>query len=48
MFEVRLRYGGTQHLIGIFKNDVEAAYAHDMASIKFHGEFGNRNFLPFV
>ena len=47
-FEVRIRAEGIQHLLGVFKNDVEAAYAYDMASIKFHGEFGTRNFLPLA
>jgi hypothetical protein len=30
--------------IGYFKNKKEAAKAYDLASIKYHGEFGRRNF----
>lgn len=32
--------------IGRFDTEVEAAYAYDLESLKFHGEFGCRNFLP--
>ena len=34
--------------LGYFKTQAEAAFAYDMASLKRHGEFGRRNFLPLV
>lgn len=37
---------GKQRHIGYFKTDVEAAFAYDVASTMYHGEFGKRNFLP--
>ena len=47
-WEVAIRHDGKQMYIGRFKNQIEAAYAYDMASIQYHGEYGRRNFLPFV
>lgn len=34
--------------LGRFRDEVEAAFAYDYASLKYHGEFGRRNFLPLV
>jgi len=34
--------------LGRFSDEVEAALAYDLASLKYHGEFGRRNFLPLV
>lgn len=39
---------GEQIYIGEYKNEVEAAFNYDLASLKYHGEFGRRNFLPLV
>jgi len=47
-WEVSIRHEEKQIYIGRFKNQVEAAYAYDMASLKYHGEHGRRNFLPLV
>lgn len=33
--------------LGRFNSPAEAAFAYDMASLRLHGEFGRRNFLPF-
>lgn len=44
-----IRIDGGKHLYLVeTKNEVEAAYRYDMASLQFHGEAGRRNFLPFV
>jgi hypothetical protein len=32
--------------LGRFSSAIEAAYAYDLASLRLHGEFGRRNFLP--
>jgi len=45
---VNIRHSGRQHHLGYFKNEAEAAFAYDHASMKFHGEQGRTNFLPFV
>lgn len=43
---IRLNY---EHIdLGRFGNEVEAAFAYDLASLKYHGEFGRRNFLPLA
>lgn len=34
--------------IGRFDSECAAAYAYDLASIRIHGDFGRRNFLPLV
>jgi hypothetical protein len=47
-WEVSIRSNGKQLWIGKFKNEVEAAFHYDMASLKHHGEHGRRNFLPLV
>jgi len=47
-WEVLIRFNGKQIYIGRFKNEMEAAYAYDMASLKYHGKHGRRNFLPLV
>lgn len=44
----RIRLEGKRKNLGYFKNEIEAAYAYDMASIEHHGEFGRRNFLPLM
>ena len=36
--------GGKRIYIGRFEDEVEAACRYDMASEKYHGEFGRRNF----
>lgn len=33
--------------LGRFNSQAEAAFIYDMASLRLHGEFGRRNFLPF-
>lgn len=43
-----IRYGGRERYIGTFKDECAAAHAYDLASIKHHGEYGTRNFLPLV
>ena len=48
IWEVLIRHEGKHISIGRFKSEVEAAYAYDMASLQYHGEYGKRNFLPFV
>ena len=47
-YEVFIRSKGRQIYIGRFKNEIEAAYAYDLASLEHHGEHGRRNFLPLV
>ena len=47
-WEVFIRSKGKQIYIGRFKNEIEAAYAYDLASLEHHGEHGRRNFLPLV
>jgi hypothetical protein len=34
--------------IGRFDKEVEAAYAYDLESLRHHGNYGCRNFLPLV
>lgn len=41
-----IRDGSRQRYLGSFTNEVEAAYAYDMASLEIHRDFGRRNFLP--
>lgn len=47
-WQVSIRHGGKQLYLGRYKCEIEAAYAYDIASLKYHGEFGRRNFLPLV
>lgn len=47
-WEVSIMSEGKQIYIGRFRDEVEAAYAYDLASLKYHGEYGRRNFLPLV
>lgn len=47
-WRVRIRVGYKHITVGYFKNEIEAAFAYDMASLKHHGEFGWRNFLPLA
>lgn len=47
-YEAIIRHGGRQIYLGIWKNPAEAAYNYDIASLKLHGEYGRRNFLPLV
>lgn len=39
---------GKSILLGAFETEVEAALAYDVASLRYHGEHGRRNFLPLV
>lgn len=34
--------------LGTFESERAAAYAYDIASLQYHGEFGKRNFLPLT
>lgn len=43
-----IRDEGRNIHLGYFVSQFEAALSYDIASIKRHGEFGWRNFLPFV
>ncbi len=45
---VNIRAGIKQIYVGRFKDEFEAAYNYDLASLKYHGDFGLRNFLPLV
>jgi hypothetical protein len=47
-WEVFIRSNGKQIWLGNFKNEVEAAFRYDLASLEHHGEHGRRNFLPLV
>lgn len=47
-WQVSIRDGKRQIYIGRFQSEIEAAYHYDLASLKYHGEFGRRNFLPLV
>lgn len=47
-WEVFIRANGKQIYIGRYKDEIEAAYAYDLASLEHHGEHGRRNFLPLV
>lgn len=47
-WQVSIRDGKRQIYIGRFDSEIEAAYAYDIASIKYHGVYGRRNFLPLV
>ncbi len=47
-WKVSIRVAGKVIYVGKFKNEVEAAYRYDLASLKHHGEYGRRNFLPLV
>jgi hypothetical protein len=41
---VKIVYEGKKVWLGRFKDEVEAAKAHDRAAIKYHGEFAKLNF----
>lgn len=43
---VEIRMDEGKKYIGLYKTKEEAAYAYNLASEKFHGEFGWRNELP--
>jgi hypothetical protein len=47
-FSSQIRVDGKILWLGTFATDVEAAYKYDLASLDHHGEYGRRNFLPFV
>lgn len=48
-WQVKIRCAdGVRRSVGNFHNEVEAAFAYDVASLREHGEFGRRNFLPLV
>lgn len=47
-WQVSIRDGKRQIYIGRFESEIEAAYHYDLASLKYHGEYGRRNFLPLV
>lgn len=44
---IHINQEGRLHL-GYFESELEAAFAYDLASLEYHGEFGRRNFLPLV
>jgi len=44
----RIRTENGHLTLGRFTNEVEAAFAYDHASMKYHAEYGSRNFLPLV
>jgi len=48
VWEAYIQAEGKLTYVGRFKDEVEAAYAYDMASLKYQREFGRRNFLPLV
>lgn len=47
-WHVQIRHAGKLVHLGYHDSEVKAAYIYDMASLKFHGEYGKRNFLPLV
>jgi hypothetical protein len=44
----RICYSERQHHLGYFDDEVAAAFAYDVASVRFHGEQGRTNFLPLA
>ena len=47
-WRVRIRVDYRHITVGFYKDEVEAAAAYDLASFKYHGEYGCRNFLPLA
>lgn len=47
-WEARIRIEGDRLTLGLFEDEVEAAYAYDIACLEHHGEFARTNFLPFA
>lgn len=47
-WKAKIMYNRKEVYLGIYHDEVEAAFAYDTANIKYHGEFGRRNFLPLV
>lgn len=43
-----IRADGGPIYLGRYTDEVEAAFMYDCASLKYHGEYGSRNFLPLV
>lgn len=48
LWRANIRINGRLCHLGYFTSEVEAAFSYDMASLKHHGDFGIRNFLPLV
>lgn len=47
-WRARIRVNHRHICVGRFSDEVEAAFAYDIASLKYHGEYGCRNFLPLA
>jgi hypothetical protein len=47
-WRARIKVDNKHIEVGRFKDEVEAAFAYDIASLKYHGEYGRRNFLPLA
>ena len=43
-----IRVDGSLKRLGASKREEHAAMMYDIASLKYHGEYGRRNFYPFV
>jgi hypothetical protein len=47
-WRVRIRVDYRHITVGFFEDEIEAAFAYDIASLRYHGEYGKRNFLPLA
>lgn len=47
-WRARIKVNNVSIWIGTYGDEAHAAYAYDMASMKYHGEYGRTNFLPLV
>lgn len=47
-WQVQIRCGGELIPLGYFDDDTEAAFNYDLASLKYHREYGKRNFMPLM
>ena len=47
-WRARIRVNYQHLLLGGYESEIEAAFAYDIASLKYHGEYGRRNFLPLA